>query len=67
MLGTGKFRPFSERGNRHGVSFVKLPKKGRQITNKTYVGEVQSENNGKFNYYTECISDENKMNKKLKA
>jgi hypothetical protein len=32
-----------------------------------YVVEVQSENTGKFNYYTECISKENKTNKKLKA
>ena len=31
-----------------------------------YVVEVQSENSGKFNY-TECISDENKMNKKTKS
>ena len=32
-----------------------------------YVTEVQTENSRKFNYYMECVSDENKMNKKLKA
>ena len=39
----------------------------REVEQK-YVTEVQGENSGKFNYYTECVSDKNIRieNKKLK-
>ena len=39
----------------------------REVEQK-YVTEVQGENSGKFNYYTECISDKKLRieNKKLK-
>ena len=63
----GKFKTSCERGNRHGVSFVQLSINNKEITNKKYVIEVQTENSRKLDYYTECISDENKTNKKLKA
>ena len=38
-----------------------------RVVEQKYVTEVQGENSGKFNYYTECISDKKlRIQKKLK-
>mgnify|MGYP005816356469 CR=1 FL=1 len=45
----------------NGLSFVELRGMGVELQTKKYMAEVQRENNEQFNYYTECVSDVNKI------
>ena len=45
----------------NGLSFVEVRGMGVELQTKKYMAEVQRENSEQFNYYTGCVSDENKI------